>query len=64
MTGNKFRRMKQKSHADFRNCVKSLNRKPSNSDMKLEIVFDFFKYINGKESNDVDVFGKIWEFQT
>ena len=56
--------MKQKSPADFRNCVKSLNRKPSNSDMKLEIVFDFFKYINGKESDDVDVFGKTWEFQT
>ena len=42
MMRNKLRQMKQKSQKDFWNYVNSLNRKTSNSDIKLDSLFDFF----------------------
>ena len=43
MMRNKLRQMKQKSPTDFWNYVNSLNRKPSNSDIKLKRLFDFLR---------------------
>ena len=54
MMRNKLRQMKQKSPKDFWNYVNSLNKKPSNSDIKLDGLFDFFKDINSTEHDDVD----------
>ena len=42
MMRNNLKQMKQKSPKDFWNYVNSLNKKPSNSDIKLDSLFDFF----------------------
>ena len=54
MMRNKLRQIKQKSPKDFWNCVNSLNKKPSNSDIKLDSLFDFFKDINSTEQHVAD----------
>ena len=54
MMRNKFRQMKQKSPKDFWNYVNSLNRKTSNSDIKIDSLFDFFKNLNSTEHDDGD----------
>ena len=46
--------MKQKSPKDFWNYVNSLNRKPNNSDIKLDSLFDYLKDITSTEHGDVD----------
>ena len=43
MVRNKLRQMKQKSRKDIWNYVNSLNKKPSNSDIKLDSLFDFLR---------------------
>ena len=54
MMRNKLRQMKQKSPKDFWNYVNCLNRKTSNSDIKIDSLFDFFKNLNSTEHDDGD----------
>ena len=49
----KVRQMQQKSPKDFWNYVKSLNPKPSNPDIKLDALHDFFETLNSTEHDDV-----------